>query len=384
MNTKYYIVAIFFFIFIHSYAIADELYLKNGDRITGQVLELSTTHCIFKTDYQATLHFRRSDIVRLDITQPVAGDDTAPFSTITTEQVFKAQAKGTEDKATEDAPKQTPSKSRTPNILGEEPDEDLGQIFLRQSTVLLKPGEKELDISLSYTRDEFANLRSRQWNLFLSLRLGITERLEGFVDMPLSWAQREVFDSDSVDKNDATGIGDVGAGFKYIFKQQDKQWPDIIGSFSFSAPTGDEPDPKNPNDISVGSGHWHLSTGLTLVKSYDPAVLFGGIGYGYTFKETLNGVEVAPGNSFNYSFGMGFAINNQISLSGQFVGAYQTKTEQDGLKIVGSSREPMSLRTGLTYRVGKGRYLQPAVMFGLNDAATDATLMLSYSHKLDF
>jgi len=120
------------------------------------------------------------------------------------------------------------------------------------------------------------------------------------------------------------------------------------------------------------------------VKSYEPAVLFGNIGYTYTFKETLNGIEVAPGNSFNYSFGMGFAINNQITMSGQFFGAYQTETEWDGVEILGSSREPMSVRTGLTYRLGKGSYLEPAVTFGLNDDAPNAALTLSYTQKLDF
>ncbi|MCP4702356.1 MAG: transporter [Gammaproteobacteria bacterium] len=374
MNTSYYIVAAFFSIFIQNYATADELHLKNGDRITGQVLELSTTRCLFKTDYQATLHINRSDIVRLNIIQ--AGDDAVPFSAMTDGQLSKALGKAAE--------KTAPKKKSEPSaVLGEEPDEDLRQIFLRQSTVLLKPGEKELDVSLSYTRDEFANLRVRQWNLPLSLRMGIRERLEGFVNVPIIWAQRQVFYQDSINKNDAAGIGDVGAGLKYLLKQQDSQWPDMIASLSFIAPTGDRSDPKNPDDLSVGGGHWHLSTGLTLVKSYDPAVLFGGIGYTRTLKETINGVETAPGNRFNYSFGMGFAINTQITMSGQFLGAYQSKSAWDGAKIPGSSREPMSLRTGLTYRMSKGRYLEPAVTLGMNDDTSDAELMLSYTHKLD-
>jgi hypothetical protein len=78
MNIKNKLVTILLLYFITpNYATADELYLKNSDRITGQVIELSTTHCTFKTDYQATLHIKRSDIVRLNITPPVASDDTA-------------------------------------------------------------------------------------------------------------------------------------------------------------------------------------------------------------------------------------------------------------------------------------------------------------------
>jgi len=371
MNTKnqYYII-LFISILVNSYATADELYLNNGDRFTGQLIEISATHCTFKINSQSTLHIKRSDISRLNVIQSVANKDSTPA--MTNNQLLTVRAKGTENT----------SKSTT--TLGEEPEEDLRQIFLRQSTVLLKPGEKELDISLNYTRNEFANIRTRNFSIPVSVRLGITDLLEGFIDLPIAWTQQEIFYQDAVDKSDAFGIGDVSVGLKYLFKQQDKQWPDVIGSFSFTAPTGDDSDPKNMNDVAIGSGHWHISTGLTLVKSYDPAVLFGSVGYSYTFEETRNGVEVAPGQSFSYSFGMGFAINNQITMSSQFLGAYQSKTELDGVGILGSSREPMSLRTGLTYRIGKGRYLEPAVMLGMNDDAPDASLTLSYSQKLDF
>lgn len=359
--------------FICTTATADELHLKNGDRITGKIIELSPTDCIFKTNYHANLQVKRSDIMHLKMLQP--DTDTAPLN----EQLFNVQGKGTEN-----APKQTEKKDSSPDILGQEPDEDLRQIFLRESNVLLKPGEKEVDVALSYTRDEYANLRSRQWSIPLSLRFGITTKLEGTVELPLSWNQREALATNSVSKNDATGIGDIGAGLKYIFKQQDKEWPDIIGSFSFNAPTGDGASPIDLNDISVSSGYWQTSTSLNLVKTYDPAVLFGSIGWAHAFEKTIDEIDFAPGDSFHYSFGMGFSINGQITMSSQFAGAYQVETKMNGAEIPGSSREPMSLKTGLTYRISKGRYLEPSVTFGLNNDASDAALMLSYTYKLDF
>ncbi|MGR0481107.1 MAG: transporter [Candidatus Electronema sp. V4] len=355
-------------------SIADELHLSNGDRITGQIIELSQIDCTIKTDYQATpLRIKRSEIARLNMIQPDA--DAIPLN----EQLLSVQGKGTEEII-----KPIEKKDSSSDILGKEPDEDLRQIFLRESAVLLKPGEKEVDVALSYTRDEYANMRSRQWSIPLSLRFGLTTKLEGTVELPLGWSQREVLAADSVSKNDAAGIGDIGAGLKYIFKQQDKEWPDIIGSFSFNAPTGDGASPIDSNDISVSSGYWQTSTSLNLVKAYDPAVLFGGIGWSHAFKETIDGINLAPGDSFNYSFGMGFSINDQITMSSQLLGVYQTETEMNDAEIIGSSREPMSLQTGFTYRISKGRYLEPAVIFGLNNDASDVALMLSYTHKLDF
>jgi hypothetical protein len=373
MNTKNKckccIVVLFTFFIVQS-ASSDEMHLSNGDRITGQVLELSSTHCTVKTDYQATpLKIKRSEIVRLSMIQPDA--DATPLN----EQLASVQGKGTED---------TQKQTEKPDILGKEPDEDLRQIFLRESAVLLKPGEKEVDVALGYTRDEYDKLRSRQWSMPLSLRFGITNKLEGAVDLPLSWNQREIFAADSVNKNAAAGVGDIGAGLKYLFKQQDKEWPDIIGSFSFNAPTGDGASLIDSNDIAVSSGYWQTSTSLNLVKVYDPAVLFCGIGWAHTFEETIDGFDLSYGDSFQYSFGMGFSINNQITMSSQFTGAYQTEIVLNDAEIPGSSREPMSLKTGLTYRISKGRYLEPSVTFGLNNDASDAALMLSYTHKLNF
>jgi hypothetical protein len=95
----------------------------------------------------------------------------------------------------------------------------------------------------------------------------------------------------------------------------------------------------------------------------------------------LSGIDIEGGQSINYSFGAGFAINNQISLSGQFFGAYQTEIELNGEEIDGSNREPMALRSSLTYRISDGQYLEPAVTYGLNDSAPDVILQLSYSHR---
>ncbi|NJL59320.1 MAG: transporter [Desulfobacteraceae bacterium] len=212
------------------------------------------------------------------------------------------------------------------------------------------------------------------------MRFGIANRLEGFVDVPVTWAEREDIYPQSESKNDNFGLGDMNAGLKYLLYQQDKELPDIICSLSFSAPTGEEQKIDKPDIVSLGSGHWQVSAGLTMVKAYDPAVLFGGISYTHLFDR--NSAVITPGNTFSYNFGMGFAINNQITISGMFMGAYQTETEINGVRISGTSREPMSIRTGLTYRISKKHYLEPSVTFGLNDDASDAVITLSYTRKL--
>jgi len=408
--------SLIFYIFFWSpnFGIADELYLKNGDHISGQLISLSPTLCTFQTIYQTTPHLiKRNHISRFKITEPVAvelntGDriiatletnengiiflhsptfgithfkkedivaisrlNTFPSSTDNINQALKVRGQG----------KTTDKTTSSPKPLGEKPKEDIRQLFLRESTVLLKPFEAELDISVHYAYDKLANFRTRQFSLPVSLRVGLTERLEGFISLPLMKVERETFYQSASDKNNASGIGDFTGGIKYLLVRENRRWPDIIGSFSVIAPTGEEPDPQNSNQVALGTGHWRLSTGVTFIKSFDPAVLFGGIGYLHTFAQTLNGVDVALGKTVSYNFGMGFALNNQLSLSSQFSGVHQAETKFNGIGT-GSSREPMSLIMGITYRLAKNQYLNPSVRFGISDDATDAVLNLSYSRTL--
>jgi hypothetical protein len=83
-----------------------------------------------------------------------------------------------------------------------------------------------------------------------------------------------------------------------------------------------------------------------------------------------------------YNMGLGFSVNDDVSLSGRFVGMYQGDWEISGDKQEGTSYEPMSLRLAATLRYRRRVYLEPAVSFGLNDDAPDVTLGVSLVKRL--
>ena len=263
----------------------------------------------------------------------------------------------------------------------EDEDPNLNRVFLREATVLLAPGEIDTELAFSYARDEAGAETNRDLRIGPSVRIGILDRLEGFFDVALAYADREIVTGFGTLGGEETGISDVVAGLKYLLVREDENWPDIVLAGSVTFPTADEPQIGNPNRVALGGGRWRLSGAATFIRSYDPAVLFGSVGYTHSFKDTLGGIDIEGGQSINYSFGAGFAINNQISLSGQFFGAYQTEIKLNGEEIDGSNREPMALRSSLTYRISDGQYLEPAVTYGLNDSAPDVILQLSYSHR---
>ena len=108
------------------------------------------------------------------------------------------------------------------------------------------------------------------------------------------------------------------------------------------------------------------------MRAYDPAVVFYGVGYKHYFARDYLGGEMAPGEEINYSFGMGFALNDSLTLSTTLLGSYQTEMRFDGAGLPGTSMEPLSLRLALTAVMSRRRIIEPFVRFGLTSDAPDA------------
>ncbi len=297
------------------------------------------------------------------------------------------QGKGTESSA---RMKQAANATEVqqPKSIGQKPEdlEDIRKIFLRQFTVLLRPRQVEVEAAFNYQHTQVVsailNARYRQFQLPLSFRAGLFNRAEGFVTVPATYVRRDMGFADSAISHKEFGIGDVTAGLNYELAHETASRPDIIASFGLGIPTGSKPDEEG---LSLGTGHWMITAGFQLIKIVDPVALFGGISYAHQFKARyfLNDAiySVDPGETAGYSFGFGFAVNENISLSAQVTGSYQSDTKADGRKIFASSREPVSLRSALTYRYSKGTYIEPSVTIGLDEDTPDFALGLSMTHR---
>ncbi|MFK5970219.1 MAG: transporter [Candidatus Marithrix sp.] len=434
------VIILFCLIFTHV-LLADEVYFKNNDHISGNFIELSPKTYLFATSHQAILQIKHEQIYRLLITSQVivelnSGESLIGVAIIEKQLLLSSKTLGyliinlsdiktiVKSNSKVSSTKRVPSikeklpkitkqvslikeklpiitkkesliiqgkatKNKTPVTIGEK-ENNPAQIFLRsKEALLLGKGEKELNISLSYVQnlDSLNNFRERELAFPLGFNIGLTDRLEGMIDIPLIWAEQEEFVNDRFVQNSDFGIGDISAGFSYQLFTENQNKPDVIGSINVVIPTGNEPDItdfdiNSPNQVALGSGFWRITTGLTLVKAFDPAALFGGISYTHSFANTFNdGVKMQLGNSFSYRFGMGFAINYQLGWFSQFLSTYQTDTKYNGIKNLGSAQEPMSLETGITYTLRRDNYIQPTLSFGLNDDATDVAVDISYVRK---
>jgi hypothetical protein len=271
----------------------------------------------------------------------------------------------------------------TDRPLGEAP-EDISQYFLRSITVLLAPGEWELDYGLEYlwqdaptviqlpdTSYAFERNRLRQLVVPLALRYGLTERIEPYVFMPVGFAHAERSSPLEDEFDTVGGIGDITFGVNYLLREGYDCLPDIILGVSATAPTG--VDPFDPADevASLGNGFWRVSAELNFVRAIDPVVIFGGIGYAHEFEAQHLGVQIQPGEIFFYQFGAGWSVNDAITFSAVFQGAYQGRWEVDDAPLFDSTTEPFTMRFAMTASLSPCVIIEPFVRFGLNQDQTN-------------
>ena len=106
---------------------------------------------------------------------------------------------------------------------------------------------------------------------------------------------------------------------------------------------------------------------MSLVKTIDPVVFFGSLGYTWTLEQG----DDDPGDQIPYSIGMGFSLNDRVSVSMAMAGAAIRRREINGNEISGSGLEINSLQFTTTVQLAKRVYVEPFVGFGLTDEAAD-------------
>jgi predicted double-glycine peptidase len=178
-------------------------------------------------------------------------------------------------KASDETEEKSTDAAKPPKPIGPRPEDedDIRRIFLRQSSVLLKAGEMEFEAGFNYLGNQVSatvyNARIRQFQLPLSFRIGIFERVEGFVSIPFAHAEQEIsFASDSITER-TTGVGDASLGINYEMYRETAQWPDITTALTIRAPTGDEPDEDGLSICSfflIGIAFYGCSTQTSSTK----------------------------------------------------------------------------------------------------------------------
>ncbi|WP_069864842.1 MULTISPECIES: hypothetical protein [Pseudomonas] len=202
-------------------------------------------------------------------------------------------------------------------------------------------------------------------------------------------------------------IGDVNFGISYKFLDENESRPDAVVSLRVKAPTGKDPYgikvhqvPGNnnlnvPDDLPTGNGVWSVTPGISLVKTVDPAVLFGSLSYTYNFERSFSDIDpsegvktggkVDLGSWFQVGAGVAFALNEKMSMSFSVSDLVSQKSKikpdgQDWQSIQGSDANAGYFNWGMTYAWSPKLTIVPNLSIGITPDAPDFTFSVKFPY----
>ncbi|WP_224045455.1 hypothetical protein, partial [Paraburkholderia unamae] len=247
--------------------------------------------------------------------------------------------------------------------------------------------------------------KSHQITADLDTRYGITDRMSVDVDVPYVYrhstfivggagGSASTLTDASVNSN---AIGDVNFGIYYQFLKETNNIPDVVGSLRVKTPTGTSPfgikvqqiTPDNtnlvaPSKLPTGTGFWNVTAGVSVLKTYDPVVLFGSFSYTYNISRSFADIssvigqtqpaDVKLGDIIQFGGGVALAFSDKDSASISYTMAIepQSKTKQPGgawTGVPGSETTASVLNFGLNHVVNKHLTINGAVSVGLTPDA---------------
>ncbi|PMS19476.1 hypothetical protein C0Z18_14290 [Trinickia dabaoshanensis] len=247
--------------------------------------------------------------------------------------------------------------------------------------------------------------KSHQVMADLDARYGLTDRISFDLDVPYVYRHSDFIVGGAGGAasalSDASGnssaIGDVNFGIYYQLLKESGSWPDVVGSLRVKAPTGTSPfgiklvqvDPNNtslvaPTKLPTGTGFWNVTAGLSVLKTYDPVVLFGSVSYTYNLARSFADISSVQGQSqpakvklgdvIQWGAGVALAFSEKDSASVSYTMAIEPQSEtqapgQGWQKVPGSETVAAAVNFGLNHVVNKHLTINGSVSIGLTPDA---------------
>ncbi len=246
-----------------------------------------------------------------------------------------------------------------------------------------------------------------------SMRWGVSPKLTLNANLPFI-ARKTVYQKGGAggsaaaiaqETTNGTGLGDINFGANYKLFGENGWRPDGVLNVSITAPTGREPygipwlilerDDDDfirfavPEEQPTGNGLWQANIGMSFVKTTDPAIIFGNIGYTRTFTgsfddldnspDTVNPGKVRLGDAYSFGAGVAFAFNERtsfsMSVSARLAGRARMRYEgAEWTKIIGSDATAAMFNLGVTHAMSKRATVVGMLGIGLTPDAPDFSL----------
>jgi excisionase family DNA binding protein len=291
---------------------------------------------------------------------------TAPGISLTPQELEQTKGAGMVVAQATAAPSASaPPAANSEMPIGEAPQEQTAEeVFLRGQRVLLGRGEVAVDIGEFYSRGDtsqlaivgegvgLATVRQSTFTTFLSARIGVLNETELFLSTIFRNQNSDVFaGAIRVAEDHRTEFGDIRFGVRRTLLTEGPGRPNLIANVFGHFPTG---------ETSYAAGG-----GLSVVKSFDPVVLFATANYRHTFSRDFADVtRLEPEERFDVTLGYALALNDTLTISTAVSGLFSGTSTFSNATLL--RQDVYSLQLGLTSWLARGLYIEPTVSFGLS------------------
>ena len=259
-------------------------------------------------------------------------------------------------------------------------------------------------------------IKADNWTLDLTARYNLAQRWQFDINVPVIYRESTYSSggaggagpvtSDASVTRDPT-IGDINVGVAYKFLDESENYPDAVATLRIKAPTGEDPygiklieDPNNnnlavPESLPTGNGVWSITPGISLVKTFDPAVLFGSLAYTYNMEDSFSDIspqvnskvpgDVKLGDSWQVGAGIAFALNEKMSMSFSFTDQFARKSKikpsgGEWQSITNSDYNSANFNIGMTLAASNNLTIVPQLSIGMTDDAPDFSFSLKFPY----
>jgi len=207
----------------------------------------------------------------------------------------------------------------------------------------------------------------------LGLRYGLTARSEIYARATLRYDNVRFSDETNglTESLSSSAFQSLIAGMNYRFSEDGEQ-PGLIG---FAEVALLENTAARGTDIETGRSG---AVGVTAYRVLDPVVLSLTTGYAANLERTVGADILDPGDNVFFNPSIGFAVNNELTLTGGFNLNYATQADERNSTRQGSRNTTSDLQFGLAYAWDKQTTLRADVSTRvLGDDTFTAALFLT-------
>jgi hypothetical protein len=214
----------------------------------------------------------------------------------------------------------------------------------------------------------------------LTARIGLPWRSQAEVRVPyLHVSEESSFGAQSSSSNEH-GMGDIEVALSHQIFRESGWVPDLLGELRYRAPTGDDSFGSD-GKLPLGTGFHGVGGRLTMVKSLDPVVVVGSIGYTANLEDNKQGFDIDPGDTFDLGIMTILAAGPGVSLRTGFGLSFTDESKVDSEKLSGSDRTEGVLNLGGAVVLPRNILLDLGVGIGVTDDAPDVATRLALTYR---